>query len=324
MSDFLDRMASRSQGVAPVLRPRLLSLYEGGPALFEEVHEEREAGVPTGAAPVRSVRRPARPEPAETRAVAQAGPLTESWAEAPLERLQRPPAPIRSGPAPDEPIPNPFPAVPGEAAAPAAERVATAAAPTAAAPISAAIVRRRAAEVAAGPADPGEPAPFADPAGAFRLDPDPEPFRSATADAAAPARPQVATRRGDAGAGSVPPFAPAAPAAPVAAEGAPASADREAVAEIASTSRPAAPREAAPPVIPTRAVAPGESRTTPALATPPGVVPPAPRAESAQAPAPVEIRIGRIDIHAAPPAVPAPPVAAPGPSLDAFLARPRR
>jgi hypothetical protein len=45
---------------------------------------------------------------------------------------------------------------------------------------------------------------------------------------------------------------------------------------------------------------------------------------AAPAPAPVEIRIGRIDIHAAPPTAPAVPAAAPGPTLDAFLARPRR
>jgi hypothetical protein len=61
-----------------------------------------------------------------------------------------------------------------------------------------------------------------------------------------------------------------------------------------------------------------------AIATHFPVPPFAPRPEAAPAPAPVEIRIGRIDIHAAPPAAPAPPVAAPGPSLDAFLARPRR
>ncbi|MEA3066191.1 MAG: hypothetical protein QOJ27_2652, partial [Sphingomonadales bacterium] len=47
MSDFLDRMASRSQGAAPILHPRPLALFEGGPELLEEVHVEREAA-PSG------------------------------------------------------------------------------------------------------------------------------------------------------------------------------------------------------------------------------------------------------------------------------------
>ncbi|HEX8620739.1 MAG TPA: hypothetical protein VF718_02105, partial [Allosphingosinicella sp.] len=102
MSDFLDRMAFRAQGAAPVLRPRPISLYEGAPDLFEEVHEEREAPPPSRPAahspPARAARGPSEPGPPGRRA--EAGPvrMPQARAEAPPDRERAGPAPVSSPP----------------------------------------------------------------------------------------------------------------------------------------------------------------------------------------------------------------------------------
>lgn len=318
MSDFLDRMASRSQGTASVLRPRPLSMYEGGPDLFEEVHEEREAAPASPSAPARAARRAAEPGPDRPPAGALPDRIPEPWTEEAraLARAQRSPVSSPPPPGPDEAVRNPFSAPLGEAPAPA-----PGAAPRAAPPMSAATVRRRTAEAEADPADLGRAAPLAGSSEAPRVDPDLDELESATMRASAPVRSEVVTRRSDPGAARIAPDSPLPADAP---ESAPASARGEAAAELALASERAETRESGLRSVPARAVPPAESAAPTADSTRSDVRPFAPRAESAPGSAPVEIRIGRIDIHAAPPAAPAAPVEAPGPSLDAFLARPRR
>ncbi|UVO55979.1 hypothetical protein [Sphingomonas sp. SUN039] len=334
MSAFLDHIAGRAAGTAPMLLPRKRSIFEPVPGLADSTPEPLEASVfEEGLAPRGD------PGPATRRA-------PETAVEVPPEPMRGtnvattapPPAPVplRLG-APIADIVQPAPALPSAAAVAPSPIALTATAPAVALPAHAIPAASRA---TAGALQRRETASHM----AATID-----IRSSSPTQAIPDRAGSGIDRSPDTAGSpisTPPrrrtgFTPVEPvplqtetahrASPAATTPLPAvAAGQSCFAQLAKATlltAETAPAEPKPVTPSTRPVA-GQPRLPETLRAPPvQPIPPLPAlARQVDAPAPIEVHIGRVEIVAdrTPTAsAPAAPVSQ-GPSLDAFLARQRR
>ena len=331
MTDFLERLAARSQGSAVLVRPRPLATFEPSSEPFQEIWAEREAG---------SAR-------TETR-IAAASPIERSMpppaVEAPPPRPGAiPPAAVVRGSRAANPVAGPAsgttpvsPLVPASVRAPSVARAEVIAPPAALdlAPASAPSIASPIAPAPAAPSVLAAPAIAAPaPAAVQRRSDRPMPTdivespvetraagtneRTVAARAAAPAAAARGTIAAVRGWAEAPPLEPGPPT-------------REAEPPLPSSSPSFVPipvrAEESP--APTPAAPDRRETTSPSAAVTTWPAPPLPTSPTAGRTAvepggTVEIRIGRVEIHAAFPE-PARAQAArepAGPSLDAFLAR---